>query len=263
MKATKKIVGATAALVAAVALSAGSTFAWFSTRSSVQATGMQVAVSSSDSYLVISTTSGTYTTNDVSFTSSGQKSLAPSTHISGTDTWNLEGGFPSGLKYVTNPDKIDPSTGLETDTLNYANATTSHYFDYVVYLASQNGAISTAQDLTVTLNSIITSADILKAVSIDFYVGDTVSSTTYGGTLNLAKVASDNSDFDANTVDSKVISGDNGCEIPGIDGGLKVTMRIYVDGALLKSESEAYVNSQDVSTSGVTFGVTFSIKNHL
>ncbi len=44
MKATKKIVGATAALVAALALSAGSTFAWFSANTSVSATGMDVTV---------------------------------------------------------------------------------------------------------------------------------------------------------------------------------------------------------------------------
>ncbi|MDE7087183.1 MAG: hypothetical protein K2O67_03220, partial [Clostridia bacterium] len=42
MKATKKIVGAACALVAAVALSAGSTFAWFASNSEVTATGMHV-----------------------------------------------------------------------------------------------------------------------------------------------------------------------------------------------------------------------------
>lgn len=42
MKATKKIVGASCALVAAVALSAGSTFAWFASNNKVTATGMHV-----------------------------------------------------------------------------------------------------------------------------------------------------------------------------------------------------------------------------
>lgn len=44
MKATKKIVGATAALVAALALSAGSTFAWFAGTTNVTATGMNIQV---------------------------------------------------------------------------------------------------------------------------------------------------------------------------------------------------------------------------
>lgn len=42
MKATKKIVGAACALVAAVALSAGSTFAWFSSNDTVHVDGMKV-----------------------------------------------------------------------------------------------------------------------------------------------------------------------------------------------------------------------------
>lgn len=42
MKATKKIVGAACALVAAVALSAGSTYAWFAMNQEAAATGMQI-----------------------------------------------------------------------------------------------------------------------------------------------------------------------------------------------------------------------------
>lgn len=57
MKATKKIVGAACALVAAVALSAGSTFAWFSTNSVVKADGMTVGAQASGN-LVISKDDG-------------------------------------------------------------------------------------------------------------------------------------------------------------------------------------------------------------
>ena len=53
MKATKKIVGAACALVAAVALSAGSTFAWFSSNGTVDAKGLEVAVSTNNAYLII------------------------------------------------------------------------------------------------------------------------------------------------------------------------------------------------------------------
>ncbi len=55
MKATKKIVGAACALVAAVALSAGSTFAWFASNGEVTATGLNVDVSTANGYLLIST----------------------------------------------------------------------------------------------------------------------------------------------------------------------------------------------------------------
>ena len=56
MKATKKIVGAACALVAAVALSAGSTFAWFVSNGEVSATGLTVDVKTNNAYLVISDT---------------------------------------------------------------------------------------------------------------------------------------------------------------------------------------------------------------
>lgn len=59
MKATKKIVGAACALVAAVALSAGSTFAWFAMNNSVTATGMQVDVKTENTYLLISSSKST------------------------------------------------------------------------------------------------------------------------------------------------------------------------------------------------------------
>ncbi len=54
MKASKKIIGASCALVAAVALSAGSTFAWFSSNGEVTATGLQIDVNTSNAYLLIS-----------------------------------------------------------------------------------------------------------------------------------------------------------------------------------------------------------------
>lgn len=53
MKATRKIVGAACALVAAVALSAGSTFAWFTSNGVVTATGLEVDVSTNNAYLII------------------------------------------------------------------------------------------------------------------------------------------------------------------------------------------------------------------
>ena len=56
MKATKKIVGAACALVAAVALSAGSTFAWFVSNGDVSATGLEIDVKTNNAYLVISDT---------------------------------------------------------------------------------------------------------------------------------------------------------------------------------------------------------------
>lgn len=103
MKATKKIVGAACALVAAVALSAGSTFAWFSTNSTVSAQGLTLGVDTSTEFLVIKgnkqgeTTAfppdlstdqkikdylATYTTSDTSFNfKATDAKLKPSAHL--------------------------------------------------------------------------------------------------------------------------------------------------------------------------------------
>ena len=62
MKATKKIVGAACALVAAVALSAGSTFAWFASNNTVTANGLEVNVKAESTYLLISREKTTATT---------------------------------------------------------------------------------------------------------------------------------------------------------------------------------------------------------
>lgn len=64
MKATKKIVGAACALVAATALAAGSTFAWFSSNGTVSATGLNVNVSTNNAYLIIAENTTALTTTD-------------------------------------------------------------------------------------------------------------------------------------------------------------------------------------------------------
>lgn len=98
MKATKKIVGAACALVAAVALSAGSTFAWFVSNGTVTATGLTVDVVTSNSYLIISDDVNTLSDNKTTI------SLAPA---EGTDADKLN---PSAHETVTsNNDLINVS----------------------------------------------------------------------------------------------------------------------------------------------------------
>lgn len=88
MKATKKIVGAACALVAAVALSAGSTFAWFSTNSTVTAKGLTLGVDTSTEFLVIkgnlsaapSLTDFSASDTSFNFDSTNNAKLKPSAH---------------------------------------------------------------------------------------------------------------------------------------------------------------------------------------
>lgn len=93
MKATKKIVGAACALVAAVALSAGSTFAWFSTNGSVDATGMKIEVSTNNAYLIIADSAANLKDEETTMELvSSQKALQPSAYRTATVTKNEETG---------------------------------------------------------------------------------------------------------------------------------------------------------------------------
>lgn len=89
MKATKKIVGAACALVAAVGLAAGSTYAWFSSNNQVTATGLKISVTTSNSYLVIGNTYNdirgegiTYKTT-ITLEDNSATELMPSAHLEG------------------------------------------------------------------------------------------------------------------------------------------------------------------------------------
>ncbi len=90
MKATKKIVGAACALVAAVALSAGSTFAWFSSNNKVTASGLKIEVQTSNSYLVIGNEYNDIRGTDITYKTSitledaSETKLEPSAHLDGT-----------------------------------------------------------------------------------------------------------------------------------------------------------------------------------
>ena len=108
MKATKKIVGAACALVAAVALSAGSTFAWFSTNGSVDATGLEVKVSTNNAYLVIADT--------VAGLKDGQKEISLA-KLGKKDGKAIE-LLPSAYKKVTVTENTDEETGKVTHTVS-------------------------------------------------------------------------------------------------------------------------------------------------
>lgn len=262
MKATKKIVGATAALVAALALSAGSTFAWFSSNSSVTATGMDISVATTKN-IVISKDEGFTAANvTVAFTEVGEKTLSPSTHIAEGENYTT---YTSGLKYVTNPEVIDPVTGLVLggQTANYADAVKTgaleYYIDYVVYIASPAEAFNIT-----SLNAELEcegATQTQKAVSVDFYActnsGGTFadpSADTFKGTLNLAQ--KDNSSNEG-TKTSLAIT--DIATMPTTEAkGIEVTMRVYIDGALVDNDSNAYVNSTVINLNNIQFSVKFT-----
>lgn len=116
MKATKKIVGAACALVAAVALSAGSTFAWFASNETVSATGINVGATTSNMFLLIG--KGTESVSDIQG--------APSDHITvefGTGDDDTAKLADNGIDGVSNTADITASCYGTTDSLTPDTAT--------------------------------------------------------------------------------------------------------------------------------------------
>lgn len=287
MKATKKIVGAACALVAAVALSAGSTFAWFAMNDTVSATGMEVSASTA-SFLVItdnaSNINAAATTNTIPMTShNGTAKLMPTTHyVSGTHG-SLDPAPASGLCHVSNPQNIDPDTGLGTSLTYEAsvnptgeNVTSVYYVDFTVYIASK-GSDVTAQDLKAEITN-VTAQDgsvesIYNAVTVDYIVtlATQGATATYKASANIKGVKSGEDHSDAVKIADNIT-------IPSASAAsnnyITVTMRVYLDGALTYKNDNgtaedtsddfdvAYANNGALTAEKVGFSVDFTIANH-
>lgn len=242
-------------IVAAVLLSTSS-FAWFSMNRTVTANNMQITAKASSS-LVIAQTLGTGVGTDVTTTfETAANVLVPATH---------DALMASGLKRVTNPGAVHTGTGLSNGTaLEYTNATDTgsdkSYIDYVVYIASSGGELLT-QDLTAVLTA-TSGGDTHGAASIDFYVSTDANLGTFAGTLNVAE--KDPVTNDGTTVrESLVVLSNSTIPVNGQDTTyLKITMRCYFDGALLKSAGQAYVYSNTVTTSNLLLTVNFTAADH-
>ena len=189
----------------------------------------------------------------------------------------------SGLKKVNNPDIIDPATGFEYDgetaTLSTAvNGGDTYYTDYVVYIASSGGDM-TGMNLTAKLNvsdAIYTQLtdvsgdyDTWNAVSVDFYVSNKSNYTyeeesvskpkgIYKGTLSLknSTLAADAGAHSSSTPLSLLSNS----TIPASNSTtdyLVVTMRVYFDGASVKTAGQSYIHTNAANTNGIAFTAIF------
>ncbi|MDE7163715.1 MAG: hypothetical protein K2O44_06570 [Clostridia bacterium] len=142
MKATKKIVGAACALVAAVALSAGSTFAWFSQSGTVTATGMNVKATTSKNLVISNASTGTWGSTAQSL-NTGVFEMSPASTADGKTFFN-----------VANPEKVDYDSGVagegaefEASTPTAVTASTSttdiHYVMEYTYWVKADAAEGT------------------------------------------------------------------------------------------------------------------------
>ena len=266
VKALKKQLMAAIAMVvvSAIALSS-STYAWFAANREVTATNMTIKATS-DSSLIISRAAPTASTTTITedFVATAV-ALTPATHDS---TWAT---YANGLKAIdtTTKSRVNAGTGLATEYTYETTTLNTHYLDFVVYISTAGATALTNQDISVVITN-TTTGDTRLAGSIDFYAETLTSSstassfgdTTFKGTLNLAGKDAATNNGTATKTTLKVL--DNGT-IPlnsSEDSFLRITMRVYFDGALLKEAGQAYVYSNLVTTEDLGINVKFTATDH-
>lgn len=246
-------------LIITVAALVTASFAWMSMNTQTQTEGMQLNVDVSPNLIINSSSSALQSVDnpsasDFSVTfNNAAAAIMPATHSSGSAT---------GLVCVTNTSNVNANTGLAREgSLTFGEAGTDHYVDYTVYIASSGKAMS-GMDLNAVLSppaSILGSGaskqDTLDASSIDFYLGS-VSQQNFKGTLNVKGY--DASLNNHSTLKNSVALLSNGAIPFNQSGYLTIIMRCYVDGALLKDATHAFINSENVVTDAITMNVFFS-----
>ena len=273
MNATKKLlISSIASLLLAIVALGSVSFAWFSMNKETTSDGMQLKVEATENLIISNSTTEIAKTdlNSINTDSpfvvtfaTNNDTYKPATHDSTYAT------FPAGLKFVTNPQDVDPTTGVAKSgqTLNVSGVVTNvnpsgnpssqdYYVDFIIYIASFAKEMTDvklkAQIISATKNAVEVTSGSLMATSIDFYAGTSVSAASFRGTLNVANKAS--SLYLFNT------SG-NVDDVPyNQDVYLTFVLRCYFDGAL-SSGGTAYINTATLDTSTVSLTVKFFIED--
>ena len=165
---------------------------------------------------------------------------------------------PTLLKYVANVAEVDGSTGLKSSvgSLTFENVIENEnsrfYVDYTFYIASYGLYAINNATLTASLLNSQDRESYAASSSIDFYVND-----EYTETLNIAG-------YDAvanNYTTTKTVAQLGTLNIPIYTGDefIKITLRCYFDGALLKSNGYTFV-TQDAIKSSTLSQVDLSVR---
>ena len=206
MKATKKIVGATAALVAAVALSAGSTFAWFVANGTATVSGMDASVTSART-LEVSSNGTEYLSNISLGTLDLSNALPCSTEgiSTGVDS-SYDGPDFYALDKANDQITIDNGvvTNETTSTFKSVESGTTTYQYQKLYLryndSAEENTATTNLNVTVTIGRGSASSEIDKSLRVLLIVEGTSSSTNYWFAL---------ADYDNDYLPISSLDGDN------------------------------------------------------
>ena len=187
----------------------------------------------------------------------------------------------NGLGADAKNNNTGAATGDNYRDLTYGAATlqAKNYVDYTCYIASVGSAITIKNGgylrAAVNFTGITQTTN---AATVDFYVNasgtnqNTSDLGTYMGCLNAVKRKANGGHAGAPLASySPTITGE-GCEyvtlmnpngnIPINTGNVavRVTMRVYIDGALLENEAKTYVTTNDVDVANLDLAAVFTLE---
>lgn len=248
MKKMRKIIPALAMLMVAAIMMSTASFAWFTMNEAVTATGMQVKAKAAGN-LLISTEKMTALDQaiSVSFTN-GKKDLTPVTYNSTSKTWQIPG----------NGSTVNTLTGKYDGTMTEVTAGDNQYFaEYTVYLATAGDEMT--GDLYLDLAAIAgIDQSIAPAYSVAVWVGDNTAEPDAVYNYK-AYLAAEGGAEGAKLVKTGVTFPSTFEKNTETKVGLKVVIRVYVDGAL---EDPNKVNVVTNNIVAIEAGTTYaSFKN--
>ena len=304
MKKMRRLIPAIAMLLVSAVMLSTASFAWFTMSTHATAGGMKVQATASSSLLIAGanteeaflTASGEYT-----FEMDEAKALKPATHYSNqalADNDTATAGLVTvdATKVTASSGAYTGTTyvGIDEDTANNSN----YYIDFVTYIGSTGSAID-GQDLYAYINLTKDLEYLLhNAVSIDFIVDESstddnsatgAKTPSYIGTVNLETVDAGAKNYasiklatnitipQAIVVDqtTEPAVDENGDEIEGetvvtgstteLGDTIKITMRVYIDGALQDKKTSGasadttYVRNAVTVLDEIGFGVRFEV----
>ncbi|MCB9498241.1 MAG: hypothetical protein H6688_02135 [Erysipelotrichaceae bacterium] len=266
MKKSKILAPALAVLCLSVAASVTGTVAWFASNNLLTAEGLSVYANVPSSLVIA---------QNLVNAPDGQTDLADRAvdlDFNSTATYLNPCTYADGqLEYISAIENghIDNATGLpvadEGETMGditYSAATEAgHYFKtFTAYIASAGAAIESHYQITASLTNSREVSDTWKAASVAFFLTPNGGSRTYAGSLNLADFDPVANDYGTTPQADKVIyTVDASHTIPtySLNVGVKVEMLVYFDGALLKSDGQAFVTSQTGNSNELEMLVKF------
>ena len=245
MKKMRRLIPAIAMLLVSAVMLSTASFAWFTMNDNATATGMQVQAKASGN-LLINTQGLTAADNkiEVEVSNPGKVSLTPITYVEGTNMATTE-----HWQYATEATKIDPLYGdiLDNTTLAKFDASTGvsapYFAEYVVYLATAGEKLENC-DVKVQIHGLAgIDQAIAPAYTIAFWVIEQ-DAVTLGYTdpdYNMPTHILNYRDGHTNKI--TITDTAERVDVPSTMGagadtrvGVKVIMRIYIDGALPTGE---------------------------